>query len=379
MSDKNKSVSGVPLKYTSGDAKTKKPARKVTKMSRRRYRNQNGAVIALCILFAVVIGFSIFFIIKTNREDERNNNIESDTVETVSDTGTDSGSESEPEFTPNETESDAPDVPTVTVSNDKIHDGDLILVNFEHEYVFPKEDVLVQMKPFAENFLVSTIDVSLQKRALDAFVSLTGDLVANGGSGDVLVVSSFRTVEKQREIYQDRVDRYGPEYAAAYVADPGYSEHHTGLAMDLSVYTGIGNYDIDDYDGTKWFMENYDRYGYILRYPDHKAEITKINFEGWHYRFVGLPHSLIMDSLDLCLEEYIEEYLPEHAVRSAVCCNPDSGEIKTVDASVYEKAKGEYLVYYVPASSGDTTNVPVVAENYEISGTNVSGFVVTVK
>ncbi|MBQ7671382.1 MAG: M15 family metallopeptidase [Clostridia bacterium] len=376
MSDKNNNVTGVPLKYSSGDGKTKKPARKVTKMSRRRYRKQNGAIIALCILFAVVIGFSVFFIIKTKKDDERLA-AESETVESTADTGTES--ESEPEFTTNETESEAPDVPAVTVSNEEIYDGDLILVNFEHEYVFPTDDVLVQMKPYAEHYLVSTIDVSLQKRALDAFVSLTGDLVANGGSGDVLVVSSFRTVEKQQEIYQDRVDRYGPEYAAAYVADPGYSEHHTGLAMDLSVYTGGGSYDIDDYEGTEWFMENYDRYGYILRYPEHKAEITKINFEGWHYRYVGLPHSLIMDSLDLCLEEYIEEYLPEHTLTSAVCYNSASGEIKTVNAASYGKAEGEYLVYYVPAAEGGSTEIPVVSENYEISGTNVSGFVVTVK
>lgn len=378
MDDKNPNVSGVPLKYTTNATSPKKPQRRVTKMSRRRYRKDYGAVVALVLLFAVVITFSVILIIRNEKKAP-------DAPETGTEIVTESSAESESET---ESESDAPETKDESIRREAaeyvdlteadVHDGDLILVNHNYAYVFPTEDVLLQMKPRAEHFLVSTLDTSLRSAALDAFVSLTNDLYDATGVGEVLVVSSFRGEEKQREIYQDRVDRYGPEYAAAYVANPGYSEHHTGLAMDLTVYTDGASYDIETYERTEWFMQNYDRYGYVLRYPEDKADITLINYEGWHYRYVGLPHSLIMDSLDLCLEEYIEDFLPNHTIDSAVCYNGATGEIKYVDALSYEKSADESLVYYVK-SEGGKTSVPIAATPYEISGDNVAGFVVTIK
>ena len=146
--------------------------------------------------------------------------------------------------------------------------------------------------------------------------------------------------------------------------------------MDLSVYTGGANYDIEEYDGAKWFMENYTKYGYILRYPESKASVTRIDYEGWHYRYVGLPHSLIMEKLDLCLEEYIEDYLPFHTAESAVLSGAD-GKLSTVNAYEYELKDGEWAVYYVPASAEGDTGIPVPFDNYTVSGDNVAGFIVT--
>ena len=375
MNDKAQNT-GVPLKYVTHSATPKKARRRVTKMSRRRYRKGKGALIALVALFLVVTVFSVILIIRNKKNDPRENSpadTESESFESIAA----SDSESLPESAP-ETEAERAPAKVVTASEADVHDGNLILVNNEYAYVFPTEDVLLQMKPKAQHFLVSTLDTSLRAEALDAFVSLTNDLYAASGCGDVLVVSSFRDEEKQREIYQDRVNRYGAEYAAAYVANPGYSEHHTGLAMDLTVYTDGASYDIEEYDDTKWFMENYDRYGYILRYPEEKAEITKINYEGWHYRYVGLPHSLIMDALDLCLEEYIEDFLPLHKSDNAVCCDTKNGAIKYVNAFTYEKTADESLVYYV-AQTGAETKINISAEPFEISGDNVGGFVVTIK
>ncbi|MBR6917354.1 MAG: M15 family metallopeptidase [Clostridia bacterium] len=369
--------------YSSAVDGERRPKRRVTKMSRKRYRKRNGALIALVIFFTLVIGASAILIIK-NRKNETPSPSAS-VSDTASATDAPAPDESAPAF-----ETTVPDTESgngansnnnersVTLSNELIHDGDLILVNYKYAYTFPETVEMFNMKEAAEHYSVSTIDTVLRRGALDAFISLTNDLYETVGCDDVIVVSSFRSVEKQQEIYQDRLERFGSEYAAAYVAEPGYSEHHTGLAMDLSVYTDDGvSYDIETYPDCEWFMQNYDRYGYILRYPEHKAGITSINFEGWHYRYVGLPHSLIMDKFDLCLEEYIEDCLPGYTYHSALCYNAATNVIKTVDAPAYQLADSERLVYFVPASSGDTTSVPVTDAPYTVSGNNVDGFVVT--
>lgn len=362
------------VRYSSSVDDERRPKRRVTKMSRKRYRKKNAAAIVLTLFFAAVLALSIWLIVRNKKNGE--SPLDAESYVATEQTTQESVTETETETEPPESETEAVLNGTITLSKNDVYRGDLILVNYKYEYVFPEEDILVPMKERAEHFSVSALDVSLQSDALDAFVELTNDLYENSGCDDVLVVSSFRGIEKQREIYQDRLERYGSEYAAAYVADPGYSEHHTGLAMDLSVYADGASYDIETYPACAWFNDNYDRYGYILRYPEHKAGITSINYEGWHYRYVGLPHSLIMDSLDLCLEEYID-YTRLHTIERAICYDRNMGSIKEVDAASYERTTSEYLIYFVPAE-GDECAVPVAGEPYKISGNNVDGFIVTV-
>ena len=350
----------------------RKPKRRVTRMSRKRYRKRNSAYVVLVLFFAAVIGFSVWMIVRNKKAEATPVPAESDTV-TVTDAETFEALATE---TADSSSKEAPKN-TVTVDNKTVHEGNLILVNYKYAYVFPDEEILHSMKERAEHYSVSALNVTLQSEAIDAFVKLTNDQFADNGFDGILVVSSFRGMEKQREIYQDRLDRYGSEYAAKYVADPGYSEHHTGLAMDLSVHTGGASYDIETYEKCDYFNKNYDKYGYILRYPEHKAGITSINYEGWHYRYVGIPHSQIMDSLDLCLEEYID-YLRSFNPANAICFNKSTGSISTVDAATRTPSADESIVYFVPASEGDTTDIPVTGEPYKISGNNVDGFIVTI-
>ncbi len=374
------------VRYSSSVEEENGPKRRVTKMNRRR-RKKNWAVIVLTLFFAAVITVCGLLIVRNVKIDRTKADTESAESAEGGYGGPESGvesaaQESAVQTTDSEAESETESVTEdgssyVTISNDKIHDGNLILVNYRYEYVFPTEDVLLPMKPRADHFSVATLDISLRSEALDAFASLMNDLYENSGFDDVLVVSSFRGIEKQAEIYQDRLERYGSEYAAAYVADPGYSEHHTGLAMDLSVYTGGASYDIETYPACAWFNENYDRYGYVLRYPEHKAGITSINYEGWHYRYVGIPHSLIMDSLDLCLEEYID-YTKNYTFNSALCYDMNMGSIKTVDAASYKKSSSEKIIYFVAASNEEATKIPLAEGEYQISGNNVDGFIITV-
>ena len=201
------------------------------------------------------------------------------------------------------------------------------------------------------------------------------------GSNDMIIVSGYRNVQSQRDIYNDRVASQGEELAALYVATPGYSEHHTGLAMDLSFYTDEGaSVSIENYEHGSWIDANCADYGFVLRYPSDKVDITKIGYEFWHYRYVGLPHADIMTAKQLCLEEYVE-YIKQYTTDTKLLWVQENGLLADVSSTALP---GEgTLVYYVPMTEGETTDIRVprgnIFQNTEISGNNADGFIVTVR
>lgn len=113
----------------------------------------------------------------------------------------------------------------------------------------------------------------------------------------------YRSQEEQNTILNDRTKEYqekGLSYQEAYekaletVALPGYSEHETGLAFDIVCSVT-----------PTWLHEHCWEYGFILRYPEDKADITNIVYEHWHYRYVGTKVSMAMKDTGMCLEEYV--------------------------------------------------------------------------
>lgn len=275
-----------------------------------------------------------------------------------------------------DTDTAVPDdvVNSVTVIAENIHTGELILVNSEHEYVFPDTDTDVSVYDNKTSaYKVNDLSVTLSMDAIVPFNRLMDDFFAESGCRDVMVVSGYRTAEFQRELYSERVASEGVEAAAKYVALPGQSEHHTGLAMDLSVYTSSGEgYYVRDYKKCTWLVENFENYGFILRYPEEKAELTGISYESWHYRYVGLPHSVIMKEFDMCLEEYIT-YL--HTLTDGAVLEYLSGT--ATEKKLSQTDDNAYVIWYVP-QTGDKTEIVLPSDrDYSISGDNVSGFIVT--
>lgn len=124
---------------------------------------------------------------------------------------------------------------------------------------------------------------------------------------DINIRSGFRSNEVQSMLYNSYVARDGVEKANRYSAKPGHSEHETGLAIDIS--NGDYNKSIGDWftetPQAKWLYENAYKYGFILRYPKGKEEITGYKYESWHYRYVGTEHSQYFNQNDLTLEEYL--------------------------------------------------------------------------
>lgn len=136
------------------------------------------------------------------------------------------------------------------------------------------------------------------------------EAAANAGLS-LWVASSYRSVEAQEQVLssavENRMNSYGMSNDEAYenalltIQKPGYSEHHTGLAVDF-------NYVTRDFEQTKeyeWLMQNAASYGFVQRYPRDKEDITGISFEAWHYRYVGREHAAVMTAQNMCLEEYI--------------------------------------------------------------------------
>lgn len=129
----------------------------------------------------------------------------------------------------------------------------------------------------------------------------------------IAISSAFRTIEHQEELYNEFLLKYGSDLTQKIVALPKTSEHHTGLAIDIVLKSM--NYDIDYntiFENEGEYLKIYKilpKYGFILRYPKNKEQITKYNYEPWHIRFVGKKLARKLFDNNITLEEYYQNEL----------------------------------------------------------------------
>lgn len=154
---------------------------------------------------------------------------------------------------------------------------------------------------FAPNNLV-TINgyIKVVDYVKDAFLSLSSDAKAIGLN--IYASSGYRSYSNQKYIYENYVSMDGKENADRYSARAGYSEHQTGLAIDVNTI----DMTFDNTSESVWLRENAYKYGFIIRYPKGKEEITGYMYEPWHIRYVGkeLSNKLYKDGSYITLEEY---------------------------------------------------------------------------
>lgn len=157
-----------------------------------------------------------------------------------------------------------------------------------------------------DDFDIETVEVEdgyyIDSRVCDALQEMLADCRAAGYSPRL--ISTFRTRETQQYLYDHTANK-------ADTAVPGHSEHECGLAADIIDADSLGWADPliaeqEDMPAQKWLMEHCQDYGFILRYPADKEDITEIIYEPWHYRYVGKEHAATIMENGLCLEEYIE-------------------------------------------------------------------------
>ncbi|MFI3324740.1 MAG: M15 family metallopeptidase [Clostridia bacterium] len=194
--------------------------------------------------------------------------------------------------------------PTVTVEPTATSEPfestwNLILVNYENPL---PDDFEVELVSYGEKYV--------DERIYDALSDMISDCGKAGGT--LWVASAYRSVETQESVLSkavaNRMSDYGmteeeaTENALLTIAQPGYSEHHTALAVDFNYVNSA----FEDTVAYEWLSENAMYYGFILRYPEDKEDITQISYEPWHYRYVGVEAAIEMNELGFCLEEYIE-------------------------------------------------------------------------
>ncbi len=124
------------------------------------------------------------------------------------------------------------------------------------------------------------------------------------GFEDVSVTSAYRSYSYQEYLFNYYTAQGGIEYASTVSMPAGSSEHQTGLCVDMHNLPAASK-EFANEDAYKWLKENCWKFGFILRYPEDKTEITRISFEPWHYRYVGRYHAQRIYQMDMCLEEYL--------------------------------------------------------------------------
>lgn len=183
----------------------------------------------------------------------------------------------------------------------------LVLVNGDHRLPDGYENTITLL--CVENSAGSQYQV--EQKTYEAFLRLQEDLLKNDGIRAELI-SGYRTIAQQQGSFDNYLNKFGLEYANKYVAKPGHSEHHTGLAIDVGILQeGKILYTIEDLlsvDGLFAVIHRkLPQYGFILRYPADKKAVTKIGYEPWHFRYIDDP-KIAKEIADrgLCLEEYCQ-------------------------------------------------------------------------
>lgn len=182
-----------------------------------------------------------------------------------------------------------------------------ILINKENKI---KDNYLNKIK------LIETLDifeekVQVEETTYNAYLQLKDFLLKKGI--EVGIESAYRSVDYQQEVYDEFVIKYGKDYADNYVAVPGYSEHHTGLVIDLGIkVNGSFSNDNDELMKQEETFKEIHKYlkdfGFILRYQKGKENITGYPYEPWHIRYVGKFIAKIIQDNNLTLEEYMKDY-----------------------------------------------------------------------
>lgn len=241
-------------------------------------------------------------------------------------------------------------VQTIQVTKDQIYTGDLVLVNKDHplhpEGVQSDIAQLARHPELTDGYSLLDPSIRLSERVAKQFSAMVA-AADEDGVNHFRISSGYRDNAEQEEMYEEK--------GADYALPAGYSEHNLGLSLDIGSTLGT----MEHAPEGEWLTKHAWDYGFILRYPKDKAAITGIQYEPWHFRYVGLPHSQIMKEKHLTLEEYLDYLREQKQIRV------------TVGGSAFD-------ISFIPVSGDTTIEVPK-DRDYWLSGDNVDGVILTVR
>lgn len=286
---KGKHTSNVYRSITYSGVGRKSAKRKKRTNKKKQSQRLNLKKVFLVIVIPIIVIFVITEAFKSdnNKVETSNNN---------------SNTPSENNVDVNQPVSNEPEVPVSTEPKPKVEitDWRLTLANFDN--ILP-EDFEVELENIDSSRQFDARAIKYLKDMINA--------MKKAGKTNIWVQSSYRSVARQKELFDNSVNKYleqgksqeeAEKLTLEYINKPGGSDHNLGLAVDF-------NYVDNTFAKTpeyKWLLENAENYGFILRYPEDKEDITKIEYESWHWRFVGEEHAKRMNELNMCLEEYVE-------------------------------------------------------------------------
>ena len=205
-----------------------------------------------------------------------------------------------------------------TPGEQEITDDDVSLIPFDVDLEEIKYILINDANPLSESYqldLAETKNGKLVHKEIKVSLEQMIDDAREEGL-ELIICSAYRDYEKQASLVEESIIGYmkeGYDYkeahfrARCYLAMVGRSEHHSGLAVDL---VGVAYQVLDegqaDTPENKWLYEHAHKYGFILRYPENKEEITGILYEPWHFRYVGESAASYMKENQLCLEEFLD-------------------------------------------------------------------------
>ena len=252
--------------------------------------------------------------------------------------------------------------------NEVINQGSLILVNKDNKYGWYEED-LVSVLEYKNNdgteaYHVIDGDVKVRNEAAEPLNQMLKDFSEATGKTDIRVDGGYRSVKQQEQIYASNSN----------ASEPGTSDYHTGYSVDLNVVTDDGT--SKGFDGSgdyEWLTTNCYKYGFIIRCPEGKSELTGQDYRPFQFRYVGKVHAAYMAQNGLCLEEYVDK-LKSYPYDGS---GQRGSHLETIDAD-----GNDYEIYYVAADteneSGFTSAAVPSTAAYSISGNNSDGFIVTI-
>ena len=236
--------------------------------------------------------------------------------------------------------------------------GPLVLVNNTHVYTFPNSGIdhlgKINDKRVSHDprvYQQSGLSAYMEKTALDALDQMLVDFHAATGLDNVVLKYAYRSAEEQQALVDGGAS-----------TQVGYSDHHTGMGIQLAYLRNSNNYSLSTDEAYSWLFENCHKYGFVIRYPEGKEDITGVSDYTDYFRYVGVAHATYMKANDLCLEEYVtllKGYTDDKPLK-----------INGADGRYYE-------VWYVAVEGSATVKHPTNYA-YTVSGTNDGGVVVTV-
>lgn len=177
---------------------------------------------------------------------------------------------------------------------------ELILVNNKHslDKNYTPEELSIPNIPFSDK------SEDEEKYVAGIIIKPLEELINTAKDEGIILFgnSGYRSYKSQTNVYKDRVKSQGKDLADAYVAKPGFSEHQTGLCIDI---TNKDRYFVEGTKEADWLAKNCYRFGFIIRYPKEKKSITGIEYEPWHIRYVGKEVAKYIYDNKSTLEEYL--------------------------------------------------------------------------